>query len=214
LQGYHSAYYGGSADGRNYYGSPQTYLAPRYQYFYSSPLHGYSPYSLYYGYPPNSYPNSGYVGSGAGYNPGESYLEGGSRPDVYPYNNPALQPDLRDSGSYERVAPYYAYGESTPDYHVGRPDTTAHITIMLPPNGEVWFDGSQTTATGTVREYDSPPLARGNRYAYDIRARWSENGREMTQTQRVQVTAGSRVRVSFPGPANRMVQPTPTTTSQ
>jgi uncharacterized protein (TIGR03000 family) len=87
-----------------------------------------------------------------------------------------------------------------------RPDTTAHITVTVPANAEVWFDGSQTNATGTMRAYQSPPLAPGSRYAYDIRARWNENGMEMTQTQRVQVMAGSRVRVDFPAPAKRAGQ--------
>src|SRR5205085_479260 len=38
LGSHHSAYYGGARYGGNYYGSPQTYMSPRYQYFYSSPL--------------------------------------------------------------------------------------------------------------------------------------------------------------------------------
>src|SRR5207245_1903327 len=139
LGSYHSAYYGGARYGGNYYGSPQTYMSPRYQYFYSSPLHSYSGNSPYYGYDPNYYPNRGYIGSGASYDSGDSSSWEGSRPDPYPYDNPALQPDLRDSGSYD-----YPYGGLTRDNAVARPDTTAHITVSVPPNGEIWFDGSET----------------------------------------------------------------------
>jgi uncharacterized protein (TIGR03000 family) len=204
--GYPSAHYGGSGYGGNYYGSPHTYMPPRYQYFYSSPLHGYSGYSPYYGYPPNYYPSGGYAGSGSGYNPAEGYPSGGSKPDPYPYNNPALQPDLRDTGSYGAGAPYYPYAGFAPENLVARPDTTAHITVTVPQDAEVWFEGSPTSATGTVREYQSPPLAPGNRYAYEVRARWNKNGREVTQTQRVEATAGSRVGVNFPAPAKGMGQ--------
>jgi uncharacterized protein (TIGR03000 family) len=48
-----------------------------------------------------------------------------------------------------------------------------------------------------VRQFYSPPLAPG-RYSYEVRARWTENGREVNQTQQVQVTPGARVEVDFP----------------
>jgi uncharacterized protein (TIGR03000 family) len=202
-----SAYYGSTRYGGNYYGSPRTYMSPRYQYSYSAPLHTYSSYSPYYGYYPNYYPSAAYAGSGAAYEPGESYSSGTTGSDGYPYDNPALQPDLKDSGSYGGLAPDYQYGGIARVNPIVRPDATARITMMVPGNAEVWFNGVQTRATGSVREYQSPPLVPGDRYAYEIRARWNDNGREVTQTQRVQVTAGSRVQVNFPVPSKGTVQP-------
>jgi uncharacterized protein (TIGR03000 family) len=54
--------------------------------------------------------------------------------------------------------------------------------------------------TGPVRTYASPPLAEGQ-YSYEVRARWNENGQEVTQTQQVGVTPGAHVEVNFPLPS-------------
>jgi uncharacterized protein (TIGR03000 family) len=77
-------------------------------------------------------------------------------------------------------------------------DTRALITVSVPADAEIWFEGTKMTSTGSVREYQSPPLTPGSGYTYDIRARWNENGHEVTQTQQVDVAAGSRVNVHFP----------------
>jgi uncharacterized protein (TIGR03000 family) len=79
-------------------------------------------------------------------------------------------------------------------------DTSAHLTVTVPEGAEVWFDNTATTSTGSVRKYHSPPLTPGSRYTYSVRARWNESGREVTQTQQVEVTAGAHVNVRFPVP--------------
>jgi uncharacterized protein (TIGR03000 family) len=77
-------------------------------------------------------------------------------------------------------------------------DTRAQITVSVPVDAEIWFEGSKTTSTGSVREFHSPPLTPGGRYPYEVRARWNENGHEVTQTQKVQVIAGTHVNMHFP----------------
>jgi uncharacterized protein (TIGR03000 family) len=79
-----------------------------------------------------------------------------------------------------------------------RTSAPARITVRAPANAEVWINGEKTSSTGPVREYVSPPLRPGVQYGYDIEARWEENGRQVTQTQRVTVTAGSEIAVTFP----------------
>jgi uncharacterized protein (TIGR03000 family) len=81
-----------------------------------------------------------------------------------------------------------------------QPDNSAHVTVSAPPDAAIWFDGTKTASTGSVREYQSPPLPPGNRYSYEVRARWNENGHEVTQTQKVEVTARAHVNVDFPLP--------------
>jgi uncharacterized protein (TIGR03000 family) len=73
--------------------------------------------------------------------------------------------------------------------------------VTVPADAEVWLDNTRTTATGPVREFQSPPLTPGGRYTYAIRARWNENGREVTQLRQVEVTARSHINVRFPVPA-------------
>lgn len=133
-------------------------------------------------------------------------------PGYYPYYS-SYYPDSGYSGSYPYTyssnwsSPAYDpgyYGDVTSSYpdsyfpSTAQPDTTAHITVSVPPGAEIWFDDHKTTAIGSVREFQSPPLTPGRRYAYEVRARWYENGQEVTQTQRVPVTSGAHVRVTFP----------------
>jgi uncharacterized protein (TIGR03000 family) len=78
-------------------------------------------------------------------------------------------------------------------------DRAAYIVVGVPTaDAEIWFQGQKTRRTGKVREFKSPPLAPGMSYTYAIRARWRENGQEVTQTRTVPVRAGQHVRVDFP----------------
>jgi uncharacterized protein (TIGR03000 family) len=77
-------------------------------------------------------------------------------------------------------------------------DTLAHLTVKVPGDARVWFENSPTNSTGSVRQFESPPLMPGRSYTYEVRAAWTENGREVTQTQQIGVTAGARIEVGFP----------------
>jgi uncharacterized protein (TIGR03000 family) len=79
-------------------------------------------------------------------------------------------------------------------------DNVAHMTVHVPVDAQVWFGATKTTSTGRVRQYESPPLTPGSHFTYEIRARWTQNGQQMTQTQQVPVTAGGHVNVTFPFP--------------
>ena len=73
----------------------------------------------------------------------------------------------------------------------------AHVTIQLPPDGEVTIQGMRLNATGPIRHFDSPPLMAGKEYAYELEATWKENGQEIKQSQRIDVSAGARTEVIF-----------------
>jgi uncharacterized protein (TIGR03000 family) len=159
-------------------------------------LWSYPRYYGYYGASPYNYGYYPYYG-GSDYYPSYRYS------DYYPYtygsdwSSPAY-----DSGYYG------SYGYATPSYPdsyspaAAQPDTSARITLNVPEDAEIWFAGSKMMSPGSVREYQSPPLTPGIRYTYEVRARWNENGHEVTQTQQVEVTAEARANVYFP------VQPT------
>lgn len=155
--------------------------------FYHNNYHYGDPHA--YHYPHYGYPNYGYRYHSPYY---------GS----YPYNTApyGLSGSAYDSG-YDGL-----YGEassslddtSTYGIPLAQSDHTAHVTLSAPADAEIWFNGTKATTTGSVRNYDTPPLTPGSRYAYEIRSRWKENGHEVTQTQQVKFTAGSHVIVSFP----------------
>jgi uncharacterized protein (TIGR03000 family) len=89
----------------------------------------------------------------------------------------------------------YAYGAYAPPATAR--DTTAHIRLIVSAGTKVWFDNSATQQTGSVRSFESPELTPGKDYAYDVTARWTENGKEVTRTRHVGVSAGSSVTVDF-----------------
>ena len=79
------------------------------------------------------------------------------------------------------------------------------ITVVAPPDAEIFFDGEPTVQKGAERLFVSPPLAAGSKYHYDISARWTEGGKTVEQTRRVVFTGGAAVRVDFltPAPADK-----------
>lgn len=189
LGGYHAGYLGGYSGGYRhglggYYYPSYGYRSYGYYpfgYGYGSSPYGYgsgyspyyySPYS-YYGYP-YSYGGSPYYGGYSSYNLG-SYLPLSS--------GMTTQPATYASST----VPVSAQNTS-----VGR------ITLNVPANAEVWFDGTKTTSTGSIRVYTSPSLNPGQSYSYDIRARWEENGKPVEQTQHVSFSPGNHISLTFP----------------
>jgi uncharacterized protein (TIGR03000 family) len=79
-------------------------------------------------------------------------------------------------------------------------EAPVEITVVVPADAEVFFDGNPTSQAGTERLFISPPLAVGKKYHYDVRARWREGGRAVEQTRKVEVSGGGRVRVDFTTP--------------
>jgi uncharacterized protein (TIGR03000 family) len=73
----------------------------------------------------------------------------------------------------------------------------AYITVVVPDDAVVSFDGEATTLTGGKREFISPPLEKGRKYRYEVTAQWTANGKQVEQKRKVPVTSGERVRVDF-----------------
>ena len=86
-------------------------------------------------------------------------------------------------------------------------DASVYLTVRVPADADFFVDGVATRQTGTSRKFVSPALAAGQEYAYELTARWSENGREVVQTRRVNVTAGDRRLVDFTQPDAESIAP-------
>jgi uncharacterized protein (TIGR03000 family) len=86
----------------------------------------------------------------------------------------------------------YAYGASE---EIAR--NAVLINIRVPVNAEVSFDGSKTSQTGGLRSFVTPTLEPGRDYSYEIRARWTEGGRTVVQTRKVNIRAGDRETLNF-----------------
>jgi uncharacterized protein (TIGR03000 family) len=165
---HHGGFRGGSFHHRGFFPGYYGYY-PSYSYY---PSYGsYSPYGYFPSY------DLGY-----GSDPGPGYYDSSS----------GAVPSY--SSGYQALAPYATV---TTDTAPTQTDAVAHVTVRVPANAQLWFDGSITTSTGSVREFQSPSLNPG-RYTYAIRARWTENGRVITQTQKIAVSPGAHVSVDFP----------------
>ena len=71
------------------------------------------------------------------------------------------------------------------------------VTVLVPPDAEVFFDGAPTVQKGGERLFLSPPLPVGKKYHYDVVARWKEGDKTVQQTRQVEVAGGAKVRVDF-----------------
>jgi uncharacterized protein (TIGR03000 family) len=127
------------------------------------------------------------------------------------YRSPYLYYPFRGGGyPWYSYQPYYGWyfpsssirppEAELPKVERPKPDTTAHVTVKGPADAEIWFDDTKMMETGPVREFYSPPLARGRDYSYQVRLRWQQDGRTVTRTREVFVTAGSHVTVDFTNP--------------
>lgn len=73
----------------------------------------------------------------------------------------------------------------------------AEFTVQVPADAEVWIEGVKMSQRGPSRRFVSPTLAANVVYVYEIRAAWHENGKRVTDTQRITVRAGARATVAF-----------------
>jgi uncharacterized protein (TIGR03000 family) len=89
-----------------------------------------------------------------------------------------------------------------------QPRTTAFIDIRIPASAELWFQGVKTRQKGTVRRFETPRLARGRTYAYDVRVAWKVKGKRVTQRRQVKVRAGDWVRLDMSSPSSRFTSTT------
>jgi uncharacterized protein (TIGR03000 family) len=121
----------------------------------------------------------------------------------YPYQSYyRYGPGYYQSGYFDPEGPIISYQPLVPQLNglsaaVESADTTAHIQIQVPPDAEIWFDGTPTKRTGQLREFVSPPLKPGTNHGYDIRARWMQDGRPVELTRSIPIHAGDRVSLNF-----------------
>jgi uncharacterized protein (TIGR03000 family) len=164
-----------------------------------------------FGNPVFGYGNPGF-GNYAGWYPGGfpfstipryGYGYGGAFSNYGPISTGIQTYPFAPTTSYAPANSYVAY--SGPSSTVGYvsytiPDRPARIDVRVPSDAELWFDGRRTGQSGSERTFHTPPLEKGQGYRYEVRARWTENGKTVEQTQSVGVTAGARANVVFPKP--------------
>ena len=145
----------------------------------------------------------GYGGGCYGGGCGGGYYGGGYRAGTGYYGGPMY---YSSGGFYGTPMVGGSYGTpllqgSTTDiresFYQGPGSGASQVTVLLPnPDAEIWFDGSATTQRGMQRIFNTPPLETGN-YVYNVKARWTEDGRTVNQDRRVEIRPGQPVLVDF-----------------
>jgi uncharacterized protein (TIGR03000 family) len=81
---------------------------------------------------------------------------------------------------------------------------SAHLQLLVPENAEVLVEGSKTATTGTIREFESPPLTPGKNMLYSITVRYTDAaGKPVEETHSVRVRANDQLRIDCTKPAEK-----------
>jgi uncharacterized protein (TIGR03000 family) len=105
---------------------------------------------------------------------------------------PPINPGGKDpKGGEEVPLPKEKTKKASED--VGR----ATISIDIPEGGKLFVDGNAIKATAGKRTFQTPPLAIGERYFYDIRIEIAVNGTIRSDEKRVIIERGQSVAVDF-----------------
>jgi uncharacterized protein (TIGR03000 family) len=78
------------------------------------------------------------------------------------------------------------------------PATSATVSVLLPADADLWFQGMKIPQAGTLRRFNTPELNPLLSYSYDVQATWLAEGRWVSQSQRMLVRAGDHLTLSFP----------------
>jgi uncharacterized protein (TIGR03000 family) len=80
------------------------------------------------------------------------------------------------------------------------PENTARVRVLLPAGAQLWLGDELMTPTGAERNFVTPELTPGKVYSYQVKARWTLNGRPVEQSAKVKVYANKTTTVEFRAP--------------
>jgi uncharacterized protein (TIGR03000 family) len=79
----------------------------------------------------------------------------------------------------------------------GGPATPGTVTVNLPADAKLLFNGTAAAGAGATRTFTTPPLRPGTAYVYDLTAEVVHDGKVRQVTERVVVRAGEASNVTF-----------------
>jgi len=171
------------------YGNP-SYGDPYYRGGYYDRSYGRGYYPGYYGYGWNT--------------PGYRWSEYNWSQPSYSWSNPSYYTEGTE-GDYYGAGAGYA-GESYGAPSGGAMDNRVVIGVRVPANAEVWFEDQKTSQTGMIRHFASPPLESDRKFTYHIRARWTEDGRQVEKDRKLEVHPGDQLFVNFMKPPSESMR--------
>lgn len=132
---------------------------------------------------PGNYPN-GLYGGFYSYYPAYGYEYGYNQPNItINYNNVLPEPYVPPRN--------FAVPPPAPSEH---PDT-ARLTLQVPSGAEVFLQGKKVDLT--TNTFESPDLAPGESYTFDVRVTWMEKGKQVEQKRTLVMKAGERQSLQY-----------------
>lgn len=162
-----------------------------------------------YGSSGSSGGNWGSSGGSSGGNWGSSGSSGGSwggsysiddDGDTYSPAKPVTPPPPAPSGDVTPPPP--AAGDANKATYFGQPDSVM-ISVSLPEGAKLFVNGNATRSMGTDRTFVSRGLEAGKRYKYELRAEGEKDGKQISESKVVYVTAGDQTNLVFSLDANK-----------
>ncbi|MCI0377008.1 MAG: hypothetical protein L0215_05345 [Gemmataceae bacterium] len=112
----------------------------------------------------------------------DGYRRGYVYPGAYSWNP-------RYSYGYWRPYESRFYSVPSTSYYDASPApaqaSNARVIVYVPEGGEAWVNGQPAAQQGSVRVYDTPTLAPGQSYRYDVFARWMVNANPLSAAVRL-----------------------------
>jgi uncharacterized protein (TIGR03000 family) len=122
--------------------------------------------------------------------PGQS--EAQSPQPIYPTYRWIDEPDGARILAYGHAVSAIAFSQT-------RPTITSAIRAIVPDDdAELLFENEVTKATGTIRDFETPPLEPGREYQYTFSVKWAPNNyTTITRTRTISFTAGESITVDL-----------------
>lgn len=138
---------------------------------------------------------------------GTGWISGGSQ--LSPSGGSYRGPSYATPSYYSAPPTYYAPPTAAPSaptttgyqsFYPPQPDSRNRavlLNVSVPANAQLWIEGEKMALTGTLRRFVSPPIVAGSDYTYDIKATWTQDGKEMTQNRHFTVHAGDVINLTL-----------------
>jgi len=74
----------------------------------------------------------------------------------------------------------------------------ANLKFQVPADTKIFVDGKLAPGTGTERAFFTPPLEKGKKFFYEVKAELMVNGEKVVEEKKVIVESGVDLTESFP----------------
>jgi uncharacterized protein (TIGR03000 family) len=113
------------------------------------------------------------------------------------YSYPTYRVAPAPAASGDAPAPPAAGGDDMTRYHPGYGSNAASLAVKVPTDAKVFVNGNATSSEGANRRYVSRNLSPGQSYTYQVRAEVVRDGKTLTETKSVKITAGGVASLDF-----------------